>query len=223
MNPSQALEEMTDAEVIARILDGETDLYEILVHRYNSYLYKVGRSYRYSHQDVEDLMQETYISAYAHLRTFENRSTFKTWIVRIMLNQCYHKKQRMGFRGEISVPEGIEEKSVPLFNQARTDTGKTVLNMELKEILESAVHHIPEDYRMVFTLRELSGMTVRETAEALDITEGNVKVRLNRAKQMLRSEIQKAYSPEEIFEFNLIYCDKMVERVMAAIHAMQAP
>jgi RNA polymerase sigma-70 factor (ECF subfamily) len=72
----------------------------------------------------------------------------------------------------------------------------------------------------VFTLRELNGMSIRETSEALDITESNVKVRFIRAKGMLQQEIRKIYSPSEVFEFNLIYCDKMVENVMAAIRAL---
>lgn len=92
---------------------------------------------------------------------------------------------------------------------------------ELKHILENAIHQIPEDYRMVFTLRELNGLSVLETAEALAITESNVKVRLNRAKTMLQIEIKKLYSPQEIFEFNLGYCDVMVNRVMDRIRALQ--
>ncbi|MGH2643783.1 MAG: sigma-70 family RNA polymerase sigma factor, partial [Chitinophagaceae bacterium] len=142
--------------------------------------------------------------------------------VRIMLNQCYHKKQKFSFQKEISTEDGIEEKSVPMFSNQRTDTGKTVINTELKQVLEDAVEHIPEDYRIVFTLRELNGMSVNETAEALNISESNVKVRLNRAKGMLRNEIQKTYSPGEIFEFNLIYCDGMVSRVMKAIEQLKA-
>lgn len=218
MESSQTVGSITDSEVISRILKGEVALYETIVRRYNSYLYKVGRSYGYNHADTEDLMQETYVNAYIHLSSFEHRSSFKTWIVKIMLNQCYHKKQKFSYQKEVTTQDGIEDKSVPMFSNQHTDTGKTVINSELKQVLEDAVQHIPEDYRIVFTLRELNGMSVNETAEALHITESNVKVRLNRAKGMLRNEISKTYSPEEIFEFNLIYCDGMVERVMNAIH-----
>jgi RNA polymerase sigma-70 factor (ECF subfamily) len=94
------------------------------------------------------------------------------------------------------------------------------MNKELGRVIENAVHKIPEDYRIVFTLRELNGLNVAETAEALDISEGNVKVRLNRAKGMLQKEIKKMYSPGEIFEFNLIYCDTMVNRVMVKIYEL---
>lgn len=81
-------------------------------------------------------------------------------------------------------------------------------------VIETALAEIPEDYRMVFTLREVNGLNVAETAELLQITEANVKVRLNRAKTMLKKEIEKSYSAEEVFEFNLVYCDAMVLRVM---------
>lgn len=217
MDSSQTLGTLTDSEVISRILGGETSFYELIVRRYDSYLYKIGRSYGFNHADTEDLMQETYVNAYVHLKGFENRSSFKTWLVKIMLNQCYHKKQKLSMRNEVSSQSNIEEKSVPMFSNSNTNTGKSVVNSELKHVLEEAVRKIPEDYRMVFALRELNGMNVNETAEALHITESNVKVRLNRAKAMLRNEIQKVYSPDEIFEFNLIYCAAMVERVMKAI------
>jgi RNA polymerase sigma-70 factor (ECF subfamily) len=73
----------------------------------------------------------------------------------------------------------------------------------------------------VFSLRELTGLSVQETAKALDITETNVKVRFNRAKAMLRKEVEKMYSSEDIFQFNLIYCDKIVEKVMDRIKTRQ--
>jgi DNA-directed RNA polymerase specialized sigma24 family protein len=76
---------------------------------------------------------------------------------------------------------------------------------------------LPQDYRTTFTLRELAGLTVSETADLMQITTTNVKVRLNRAKTMLRKEIEKIYSPEDIYEFNLTYCDQVVVEVMKKI------
>ena len=88
------------------------------------------------------------------------------------------------------------------------------MNRELNFVIENALKQIPIDYRMVFTLSEINGMNVAETAEILNISEANVKVRLNRAKTMLRKEIEKSYRQTDIFEFNFIYCDAMVTRVM---------
>jgi RNA polymerase sigma factor (sigma-70 family) len=209
-------EQYSDVEIIEKILKGEFALFEILIRRNNPFLYKAGRSYNYNHEDTQDLMQDTFINAYSNLSKFENRSSFKTWIIKIMLNNCYQKKQLFSFKNEMA--KEIDDKSIPMFsNQQNNDANKTVLNRELNFIIENALHEVPEDYRMVFSLREVNGLSVKETAEVLNISEVNVKVRLNRAKTMLEKEIRKAYRAEEIFEFNLIYCDAIVTNVMNKI------
>ncbi|HEY1025589.1 MAG TPA: sigma-70 family RNA polymerase sigma factor [Sphingobacteriaceae bacterium] len=206
-----------EAELIGRILKGDTDLFEILIRRNNPYLYKVGKSYGYAHEDVEDLMQETFISAYENLSGFQYRSSFKTWIIKIMLNHCYRKNHKFSFKYEKPGFEEITDRNVPMFSGANSDMERKIVTMELKSVIEDAISKIPIDYRMVFSLRELNALSVAETAEALSISEVNVKVRLNRAKAMLRKEIEKVYTTEEIFDFNLIYCDRIVYRVMHAI------
>lgn len=215
----KAIDQYTDIEIIQKILNGELALFEILIRRNNPFLYKAGRSYNYSHEDTQDLMQDTFIDAYKNLSKFENRSSFKTWILRIMLNNCYRKQQKQSFKNEIA--NEINEKSIPMFsNQHHSDTNKNVLHKELSSVIENALQQVPLDYRIVFSLREINGLNVKETAETLNITEANVKVRLNRAKTMLRKEIEKSYAAEDIFEFNLVYCDAMVNSVMNKLKAL---
>jgi RNA polymerase sigma-70 factor (ECF subfamily) len=213
-------EKYADLEIISRINEGDIKLFEILIRRYDPFLYKIGRSYRYNHEDTQDLMQDAYINAYCNLKKFEKRAKFKTWLTRIMLNVCYQKKHKLSFKNEIHEVDIQNEKSEILFHHS-SNNEKIAMNRELGHVIENAVHKIPEDYRIVFTLRLLNGLNVAETAEALDISESNVKVRLNRAKGMLQKEIKKMYSPEDIFEFNLIYCDTMVNRVMAKIYELK--
>jgi RNA polymerase sigma-70 factor (ECF subfamily) len=217
-NLREQFQQYSDIEIIYRVLNGEIKLYEILIRRYNSFLYKIGRSYHYNHQDTEDLMQETYISAYCNLKKFEQRASFKTWLTRLMLNHCYQKKHKLSYANEIITAEPLTEKTNSLFSYSINKD--QMINKELGSVVENALLQIPEDYRMVFTLRELNGLSVAETSSALNITEANVKVRLNRAKAMLRVAIESMYSPHEIFEFNLIYCDEMVNKVMARIHTL---
>ncbi len=209
-------EQYADTDIIQKVVKGESALYEVLIRRHNPILYRIGRSYRYSHAETEDLMQETYVQAYFNLSKFENRSSFKTWLTRIMLNNCYQQKQKLRYQKEVAAENANTEGVTPLFHQP-SNTEKLMVNKELGHVLENALTRIPEDYRIVFTLRELNGLSVHDTVEALQISESNVKVRLNRARKMLRTEIEKLYTPEDIFEFNLIYCDRMVERVMGAI------
>ncbi|HET7117122.1 MAG TPA: sigma-70 family RNA polymerase sigma factor [Hanamia sp.] len=189
-------EKYSDLEIIQRIIEGDINLFEILIRRYDSFLYKIGRTYRYNHENTEDLMQDLYINAYTHLKKFENRSSFKTWLTRIMLNQCYQKKHKLSFKNEIISDDIQNEKSSILFHHS-TNNEKIALNKELGRILENAIHEIPEGYRIVFSLRELNGLSIAETAEALHISENNVKVRLNRAKAMLQKKIKRMYLPGE--------------------------
>src|SRR6266487_414803 len=204
MTTIKQFDSITETELISRIRQGETGLFEILIRRNNPFVYKVGMSYGYKHEVVEDLMQETFIAVYLNLEKFEGRSSFKTWIIRIMLNQCYQKAQKLSFRNEKTNNTIVNEKTIPMFESNRsTDTYKSVLNKELSYIIGNALVAIPMEYRMVFSLRELNGMSTAETAETLDISETNVKARLNRAKHMLREKLETMYSPEDIFEFNL--------------------
>ncbi|WP_462221232.1 sigma-70 family RNA polymerase sigma factor [Ferruginibacter sp.] len=212
----KALGQYDDIAVIQKILNGEFELFELLIRRYNSFLYKTGRSYNYNHQDTQDLMQDTYIDAYASLKKFENRSSFKTWLIKIMLHNCFRKQQKFSFKNEVS--NEIIDKSIPMFQQEQnTDAGKTVINRELNTVIENALQQVPLDYRLVFSLREMNGLNVIETAAALNISETNVKVRLNRAKTMLRKEIEKTYTATDIFEFNLVYCNAITNSVMDKI------
>lgn len=204
-----------DTEIIRKVRAGETALFEIVIRRYNPYLYRIGRAYQFNHADTEDLMQETFVNAFFKLSGFEERASFKTWLTRIMLNNCYHKKHRLRYARE-TVSAAPTENQTPIFHEG-SNTEKIMVNKELGNVLENALNHIPEDYRIVFTLRELNGLSVADTQQALQLSESNVKVRLNRAKKLLRTEIEKMYSVEEIYEFNLRYCDRMVERVMREI------
>ena len=83
----------SDTDIIQKIAEGQTKLYELLIRRYNPYMYKIGRLQHYSHEDTQDLMQDTYVDAFMNISKFEGRSSFKTWLIKIMLNNCFRKRQ----------------------------------------------------------------------------------------------------------------------------------
>ena len=209
---TQSLEDLNDFTIIDQVLNGDQSQFAELIRRNNASLYKAGRGYNYSHEDTQDIMQDSYIDAYMNLSKFEKRSSFRTWILRIMINNCHKRRQKRLFTNEVS--KEINEYATPLFAPTNADTQHMILNNELNEIITHALKEVPEDYRVVFTLREITGLSVKETADILQITETNVKVRLNRAKAMLRKKVEQTYNPEEIFEFNLVFCDLMVSNVM---------
>ncbi|MTI86939.1 MAG: sigma-70 family RNA polymerase sigma factor [Balneolaceae bacterium] len=210
-------EQFTDIQIIDKVRGGDRALYELIIRRYNPYLYKIGRSYGYNHHDTEDLMQETFINAYMNLEKFNKRSALKTWVIRIMLNNCYREKEKYRTKNEQLTHSFHFQEANSLSNNNHLNTEEDIMNQELGKITEQAISEIPLLYRMVFSLREINGLNVAETAQVLDITQTNVKARLSRAKAMLRQQIEKRYSHKELYEFNLIYCDKIVDEVMKEI------
>ena len=209
----------TDIDVIQRVLAGEPSLFEIIIRRYNPYLHKTGMSFGFSHEDTQDLMQESFVSAYFHLSSFEHRSSFKTWLIRIMIRQCIRKKQKWTYQHEVALP--LPDQSVPMFSaHPQRDLHQLFIQGELKEVIEKALLDLPEDYRLVFVMREINGLTQAEASDVLGISETNVKVRLHRARLMLRKGIEHVYSAEDLFEFHLKYCELMVGRVMIEIETM---
>jgi len=220
IKPVKSVQQYTDTEVIEGVLSGNIALFEILIRRYNSYLYKVGRSYGFNHHDTEDLMQETFVQSYLSMKQCAGRSSFKTWIIKIMVNQCFHKAQKHGYQKE-KPADLLPDNSSFMFSNNQNDNSRSVINRELNNIVEACIQRLPVDYKITFTLRELTGLSVAETAEIMHTTPSNVKVRLNRAKAMLRKEIEKIYAPEDIYEFNLIYCDRIADGVMKKIYELE--
>jgi RNA polymerase sigma factor (sigma-70 family) len=211
----------SDLSVIGKIVKGEVSLFEILIRRYNSVLYKIARSYGFNHHDAEDLMQDTHVSAYTSLQKFEGRSSYKTWISKIMVNKCLYKLKYGYFKNEVPAETAVEPNHQPMYASTKENQPENMLlNHELASVLEKSLQSIPVMYRTVFVLREVEGFSVAETAELLEITPVNVKVRLNRAKTLLQNQVEQFYSRTEIYSFNLIYCDATVHKVFERINEM---
>jgi len=203
-------DQLSDIELISRILAGEKELYEFIMRRYNQRLYRIGMSVLNDDMEVEDAMQTSYIKAYEHLASFEHRSQFSTWLIRIMLNECLAQKKKNDRFEHEEVEKHIEKTS-----NMKTPAN-ILINKELSAALEGAIAQLPEKYRLVFVLREVEELSVKETCDALGIEESNVKVRLNRAKSLLRDNLS-GYVKDKVYAFNLTRCDKVVNYVLQSI------
>jgi len=203
--------------LIKKIVDGEKALFEVLIRRYNSVLYKLARCYGFNHQDAEDIMQETHVAAYTNLKNFQHKASYKTWVSKILIHKCVYKLSYGYFKNEQPGTNELHEHVKPVFNESRMATEKIVLNRELSKILEKSLEGIPLTYRTVFILREVEGFSTNETAELMNSTPVNVKVRLNRAKALLQKKLESFYSSADIYEFNAFFCDGMVKRVFDQI------
>lgn len=204
------MDQLSDEAIVNRIVKGEVELYETLMRKYNERLYRISLSIVEDDQEAEDVMQIAYINAYHQLDNFRQQCSFGTWLTRILINESLLHKKRSKRTEQLRMET--------TFTEANHETPLSgLINKELKSILEHAVAALPEKYRTVFVMREVQGMSTNETMEALNLGESNVKIRLNRAKEMLRTDLQQLWHPKEIYEFNLIRCDKIVDHVMQEI------
>ena len=204
---------ISDEEIITRILQGEKDLYALIVRRYNQRLYRIGISIINDEREVEDIMQVTYINAYENLGKFAFKASFSTWLTRILINESLLRLRKR--EQSIIMNEGSMENTIQLQSTQEPRTpATTVINAELRDILDHAIRDLPEIYRSVFVMREIENMNIAETKACLFISEENVKVRLNRAKAMLRASLKTYYKKEDILHFHLSRCTRMVETVM---------
>ncbi|MBO9729592.1 MAG: sigma-70 family RNA polymerase sigma factor [Chitinophaga sp.] len=196
---------VADTAIIERILAGEKQLFEVLIRRYTQRLYRIGMSVLANEAETANAIQTTYINAYQHLSDFNYRSMFSTWLIHIMLNQSVEQKRKAPYR--------LSAKNEPYnFIDMKTPANE-LANKELSNMLERAIGELPEKYRLVFMLREIEEMSVRDTAAALSIEEVNVKARLNRAKTMLRENLQ-SYMKDHLYSFHYSRCDRVVKHVM---------
>jgi len=201
---------MSDEEIVERVLAGEKYLYENLVRKYNARLFRIAMSIINDDMAAEDIMQTAYINAYTQLANFTHRSSFGTWLTRILINESLlHKKRKARFEQVLAQKQSTEyHEDTPL---------KKLMSKELKNILEAAVLTLPEKYRLVFVMREIEEMSTGETMEVLQIGESNVKIRLTRAKEMLRNELSGHFKSQQLFDFHLTRCDRVANFVMGSI------
>lgn len=208
-----------EAEVIKRILAGEKELYEILVRRNNQKLYRIVRGYLKNEAEIEDVMQNSYIIAYTKLYQFNLESKFSTWLIRIGINESLAvlRKEKKVLSID-SYNRNAEDDFISEIPDSRQlNPQEKMTQKETKQFLENAIDHLDAKYRTVYIMKEVEGMSQKEISDVLDISVANVKVRLHRAKGILKETLFRLSSSTDVFEFGFGRCDRMTENVMKNI------
>jgi RNA polymerase sigma-70 factor (ECF subfamily) len=167
-----------------------------LVDAYSAPIYRLGLKMLGVPQDAEDVLQNTFLSALTHLAGFEGRSSISTWLYRIASNEALMqiRRKRNNINIEDLQTEDSDEGLIPeIFMDWSALPESELINGEAKSKLDGAVNKLPESLRMVFLLRDVEGISIKETAEILSLTETNVKTRLLRARMRLREQLSAYY------------------------------
>lgn len=218
--PSSAVgSPISDLDAIDEVLRGNREMFEVIVRRYNSQLYRVGMAYLRNHARVEDAMQDAYIKAYLHLGRFQRTAAFSTWLTRIMINECLMVLRRAKTNASVATEQAIDAARMPV----EAVTSDTIQINEMKALLEHAISALPENYRAVYLLREVQQLTVSETADCLGISVESVKVLLHRARTRLKSNLLHSAAGVEAFSYPAQFCTPMTERVLAIVLKTATP
>jgi RNA polymerase sigma-70 factor (ECF subfamily) len=228
---------LSDEDVIARVLAGDIASFEIIMRRHNQRLYRIGRAILRNDAEAEDLMQDAYVRAYEHLSQFAGRAKFSTWLSRIAVNEALARKRHFSKHEELEPQMNSKNGSTSFstdnvsqnkhqaehFATSTPDPEQQASNSEMQRLLEAAIEDLPDDYRTVLVLRDIEEMDTNEAAAALDISEENVKVRLHRARVLLRKKmfIRAGAHRKNAFQFHAVRCDRVVKNVFERIKVLQ--
>jgi RNA polymerase sigma-70 factor (ECF subfamily) len=212
----------SDDELVRWILAGETGLFELLMRRYNQRLYRAARAILRDDAEAEDVTQDAWVRAYQHLRQFEGRASFSTWLTRIGVHEALSRLRRRSRKEEIDGMTESRRDSLDSISTSASTPEQLASNNEARNLLEQAIDSLPDAYRETFVLRDVEGMSTAETAESLSISEENVKTRLHRARALLRKELyaRAGATSSTAFHFLGVRCDRMVAAVMARIQVL---
>jgi RNA polymerase sigma factor (sigma-70 family) len=210
---------LDDEVIVKRIIAGEKELFEILLRRYNQTLYRVIRSYLRDQNEVQDAMQNAYLKAFDKLNQFQGNSSFSTWLIRIGINEALLrlKDLKKGKTVYLESSPTITNNPIEQIPDMQMNPEKAIIRQESKHLLELAIDHLPEKYRVVYILREIEGLDSTQVEESLGLSESNIKVRLHRAKRLLKDSLYHQTSHGEIFEFGNTQCDAIVNFVMRRV------
>jgi RNA polymerase sigma-70 factor (ECF subfamily) len=207
--------EICDLDAVAEVAGGNREMFEVIVRRHNPRLFRVGMAYLGSHAQAEDAMQNAYLKAFLNLGSFQRGAAFGTWLTRIMINECLMalRRRRLVSAAADKVPAAELDTETP-------GAADTMTLKEMKALLEKAIAALPQNYRVVYMLREVQQLSTAETAACLGLSVDTVKVRLLRARDRLKTELLKSAAGAELFPYPARHCDPLTARVMETVLAV---
>jgi RNA polymerase sigma-70 factor (ECF subfamily) len=216
---AQAATGADDAELVRRALARDGTAFRTIMERYNRRLYRIARGILRNDSEAEDVVQEAYVDAFAHLQDFRGESSLATWLSRITINEALGRLRRDRPAVELAAVEAQRsEARIIQFPQtgASADPERTMAQRQILQLVERATDNLPEMFRIVFVTRVIEGMSVEETADLLGLRPETVKTRLHRARRLVREQLDKQIGPVmmDAFPFAGRRCQRVTTAVM---------
>jgi RNA polymerase sigma-70 factor (ECF subfamily) len=214
----RTLGDLTDERLVELACQHDLTAFEALMRRHNRRLFRVTRSVLRNESSAEDAVQETYLRVFTRLASYKPTGRFSSWLTRVALNEARMMRRR-DRTDTVSLDDIGDEALRPAepTTQEPPTAEQFVEAAHARALLEHAIDALPENFRMVFVLRVVEGLDVRETSECLELNQSTVRTRLFRAQRQLRVDLSRRLQGEssEIFDFGAERCDRVVEHVLA--------
>jgi RNA polymerase sigma-70 factor, ECF subfamily len=213
---------LSDIELAGRIAERDVAAVRLVTSRNNQRLYRTAWSILKDRSEAEEAVQDGYMKAFNAIETFAAGASLSTWLTRIVVNEALGRRRGTQSRSRLLNQDSVlvlEEYREKLMAGSVSDSPERVLmRRQISKLLEMAIARLPDTFRPVFVLREIEGLSVEETAEALQIPEETVKTRLFRARRRLQKELgpEMRNALSETFTFAGADCEALTNRVLAS-------
>lgn len=213
----------SDAALVELARGGDEMAIRTLVRRHNQRLFRVARAVLHNDGEAEDVVQASYVKAFTHLAGFRGDAAFATWLTRIAVNEATsrlrRRRQTIGVE-RIDIERGQSAQIIQFPSlQPQVDPETEMSRQEIRHVLEEAIDTLPAEFRAVFVLRDVEGLSIEETASSLGIKSETVRSRLYRARKLMRAAIEHKLDGAfaSVFPFDGERCVHMADRVVASL------
>jgi len=201
-NQNRKIAKDSDFDLIQAINSGQADKFHDLVKRYEQKLYNFSLRMCRNPSDAEDMVQDTFLNVFKYLKNFRYETKFKNWLYKVAASTCIKKRRKSKFAPdkELSLDEFLpndeaeKPDNVPEWAMLPLDK---LLNEELSGVINKTILELPKKYRVVIVLRDIEGFSTAETAQILNLSPSNVKVRLHRARLYLRDKLKGYFENDQ--------------------------
>jgi RNA polymerase sigma-70 factor (ECF subfamily) len=209
MSIAVAIASLSDQELVARVLAGSREDFEVLVRRHNQRLFRAARAIVKADEEAEDVVQQTWLEVFRNLAQFRGDAAFTTWATRIAVNAALAHARKRPVIAEVvdAAPEDGAPSDQPDNNVEREELGR---------LLEACLARLPQGNREVMVLRDVLELDTAETAACLGLTEEAVRVRLHRARAAVAADLTEQMI-DKVYSFDGARCDRMTRNVMDAL------
>ncbi len=189
------LQDKSDNELVAGVRKGDQDCFEELISRYSNKAFSMAARLTRSADDAEEVLQDVFVTVYRKISSFEGKSSFSSWLYRITFNAALMKLRKKKQNHTILADDMAPASRELIINQRaeNAEGDQLAIRSQISEVLEAAIERLPEEYRPVFILRDIDGLSSREVGKILDLTIPAVKSRLHRSRLMLRRKLLRFY------------------------------